>query len=445
MEYKEAIDYILSFTDYEKTSGVLYSASNYDLRRTEGLLHLLGDPHLTAQTVHIVGTKGKGSTAAMMASVLQTAGYRTGLFTSPHLHTFRERITVDGEKMSEEQLADLIAEIKPKAAEIHRGAYGKLTTFEILVALGFAHFQRSGVDFQVLEAGMGGRLDATNVVHPLVCIITSISLDHTEVLGKTYEEIAREKAGIIKPGTTVVSSPQRPEVIDIIEDTCHQNEARLIWVGSDVTWEKESADLSGQIFQVHGKRDDYLLTIPLIGDHQLENAATAVAALEVIDEAGMKVPRSSLVVGLSQVRWPGRLEVLQTSPLVVVDGAHNAYSASKLRQAVEQYFNYRRLILIVGTSSDKDIPGIVEELVPLSEAVIIARSRHPRSAQPSAIAAEFQKHRVAAKVADNVGAAVVQALDMASPEDMILATGSFFIVAEVIEKVKNLQPELYTI
>ncbi|OGO60342.1 MAG: hypothetical protein A2Z36_02525, partial [Chloroflexi bacterium RBG_19FT_COMBO_48_23] len=336
MNYRQAENYILSFTDYEKIPGIAYTSANYDLRRMEKLLQPLGNPHLGTRTVHIAGTKGKGSTAVMISQTLIAAGYKTGLFTSPHLHTLRERIRINGTMISESDFAALVTKLKPIVEKINNeSVYGELTTFEILTAVVFAYFKDSRVDFQVLEVGLGGRLDATNVAKADVCVITSLSLDHTEILGDTVAKIAAEKAGIIKHGCIVVSAPQVEEAAKIIEQACRQQRARLIQVGKDVTWHKTDSNLRQQTMKIKSKTGDYDLTIPLLGDHQLENAATALAALEVLVCLGAKISAQNIAQGFSQVSWPGRLQILSHEPMVVVDGAHNAYSMSKLVEFIK--------------------------------------------------------------------------------------------------------------
>ncbi len=438
MDYQQALDYIYSFIDYERVPRPRHAA-NYDLRRMEELLGRLDNPHLKAKSVHIAGTKGKGSTAAMMASALTASGYTTGLNTSPHLHTFNERIRVGGELISEAELASLVERLKPEVEAVNRKAtYGQLTTFELMTALGFAYFELKAVDFQVIEVGLGGRLDATNVVQPEVCIITSISFDHTEVLGNTLAEIAAEQAGIIKPNSIVVASPHVDEVNRIIEQTCLTCRAELVRVGSDVTWQSLGFDFSRQSLRVKGRLASYELSIPLLGQHQLENAATAVAALEVLAERGFRISGDSITKGLAQVSWPGRLQVLSRRPLLVVDGAHNPDSARKLRQSLERYFDFDRAILIIGASSDKDIAGIVSELVPLFDKVIVTRSIHPRAMATAPIAAEFSQHGVEAQETDDISAALPLALTLAGGKDLICVTGSLFVVAGAIEQAGKL-------
>ncbi|MBA7596846.1 Folylpolyglutamate synthase [subsurface metagenome] len=444
MDYQAALEYILSFTDYERSPAVLYSPANFDLRRMEELLERLGNPHLRARAVHVAGTKGKGSTAAMIASALGAAGYGTGLYTSPHLHTFRERINIAGKDIAEGEFSTLVERLKPEVEAVNLShAYGELTTFEILTAMALTYFGEARVDFQVLETGLGGRLDATNVVPAEVAVITSISLDHAEVLGDSLDKIAGEKAGIIKPGSVVVVSPQQEEAEMVIAKVCGEKGARLIAVGRDVTWQKMAADIRGQSLRVQGQTDSYDLTIPLLGEHQLENAATAVAALEALASCGVTIPTESIVGGLAEVRWPGRLEILSHEPLFLVDGAHNADSARRLKEAIKQYFDFQRLVLIIGVSSDKDIAGIAGELAPLSAVAIATRSRHPRALAPSLLLEELIKHGAYTELTESVAAAASHALALAGPRDLICATGSLFVAAEAIEYVRGIPAEIY--
>ena len=435
-QYQQALDYIYSFIDYEREPGPRGPA-RYDLRRVEELLARLGNPHLKARTVHIAGSKGKGSVAAMIALALTASGYTTGLNTSPHLHSFNERIRVDDKLISNKELVTLVNKVRPEAEVVHEKAtYGELTTFELITVLAFAYFELKKVDFQVIEVGLGGRLDATNVVQPEVCIITSISLDHTEVLGNTLAEIATEKVGIIKPDSIVVTSPQVDEVDKVIEETCLGCKAGLVRVGSDVTWQGLGFDSSRQSLRVKGRLASYELSIPLLGQHQLENAATAVAALEVLAEKGFHISGDNIADGLSQVSWPGRLQVLSRRPLLVVDGAHNTDSARKLRQSLEQYFDFDRAILIFGVSSDKDVAGIISELLPLFDKVIATHSIHPRAMPTASVVAEFRRWGVEAPATEDISIALPLALTLAGENDLICVTGSLFVVAGAIEQAK---------
>jgi len=437
MDYRTALDYILSFADYERWPGAGY-AERWDLRRMEELLGRLGSPHLGVRTVHIAGSKGKGSTAAMIAAVLSTAGFRTGLYTSPHLHTMRERIKVDDQLITEREFADFTAEIKPEVEVTNNGRYGELSTFEILTALAFYYFRKQAADFQVLETGLGGRLDATNVANPEICVITSISLDHTAVLGDTIAQIATEKAGIIKPGVTVVSSPQVPEAAAVIRLVCSDKGAELITVGEEVTWQGKGSSLGEQSLEVKGLKEQYDLTIPLLGEHQLENAAAAIAALEVLD-----IRKEHIVSGLASVHWPGRMEVLRKEPLLIADGAHNGDSARRLVESLQKHFQFDRTILIMGTSADKNSSAMVAELAPFFDRVIATASQHPRATAAEELTRKFAQYGVEAQVTENVAQAVSEALAQAGKRDLICATGSLFVVAEVIEQVKGIIGERY--
>ena len=435
MDYPAALDYILSFADYERAPR---STLVFDLRRIQMLLERLGNPQEKARSIHIAGTKGKGSTAAMIASILTRAGYRTGLYTSPHLLSFTERIQVDGRSIGESAFGRLVEVLKPEVGTVNKSSnLGELTTFELLTALAFTYFETRKVDYQVLETGLGGRLDATNVVKPEVCVITSISFDHTDVLGDTLAQIATEKAGIIKSGSVVVCSPQLPEAMKVIERTCLERGARLVSISDEVNWHQKDFSSEGQSFQLTGITGKYDLYIPLLGEHQLENAASAVVTTESLAELGANISPENIVNGLSQVEWPGRLQVLQQEPWVVVDGAHNADSARRLAEAIERYFDFDQLILIFGASSDKNIAGMVAELASLPSMVIVTSSHHPRAVEPARLVGEFSKWGITTTVVKNVDSALELALDKAMPGDLICATGSLFIVAEVMEWIQT--------
>jgi len=435
----EAMNYILSFSDYERSTDEALAPIHYNLDRVRQLLHLLGDPHWRFRSVHVAGTKGKGSTAAMIASVLSCAGFRTGFFSSPHLHSFRERIRVAGELIHEEEICRIVEQIRPAAESLERNNanLGSLTTFEITTALAFRHFADIGVDIAVLEVGLGGRLDATNVVEPLVAVITSISLDHTQVLGTTLAEIAREKAGIIKHGGIVVSAPQQDEALDVIRDVAHDRDAKLFLVGQDWRWQsaKGYADSSAAspitVSGPFGQIDN--LKVPLLGEHQLVNAATAVATLQALRLRGIEISDERIRDGIAGVRWPGRIEVLSEKPLIIVDGAHNGDSMHKLSNAIRAIFPGKRVILVFGASADKDLPGMLNEIVPLASHTIITKSAHPRSADTERIASQALSLTNSISVAPDVRTALSVAHKTARPEDIICVTGSLFIVAEARE------------
>jgi len=444
LNYQQAVDYVISQTDYERLAGHNKAPPKFDLGRMEALLERLGNPQNSTPAVHVAGTKGKGSTCAIIAQVLQEAGYLTGLYTSPHLHTMRERIRLNGRLISEANFAAHVGQVKEAAEEVNAtGVYSPVSTFEILTAGAFCYFKSAGAQFQVLEVGLGGRLDATNVVTPKVSVITSLSLDHMEVLGSTLHEIAGEKAGIIKRGVPLVASPQKEEALAVLKDIASERGAPLVLAGRDITWEPRSRDLKGQSFVARSRTRAYDLWMPLLGDHQLENAATALGALEQLIAEGFAISPGAIVQGFRKVSWPGRLEVLKRAPTVVVDGAHNTYSAERLAEAVMHLFSYERLILVVGMNSDKDVHGIVSALAKLRPYVVATASRYPKAAPPETLLSLFSSNGLEGEIKSSVAEAMGSALRLAGGKDMILATGSLFVVAEAIEEVKGIKAELY--
>ena len=434
MNYSQAEEYLNSFVNYEQIPGISYAQPGYSLRHVEELLNRMGNPQFAARTVHIAGTKGKGSVAAMTARVLTASGHRTGLYTSPHFHSLRERISIDDSLISEAEFAATMAEIRPFIESVRQDAdFRQLTYFEVLTALAFAYFKKEQVGFQVLEVGLGGRLDATNVAKPAVCIITSISLDHTQILGNSLGQIAREKAGIVKPGCWVVISPQPEEAASAIKEICREKEAKVVRVGEDIKWHKIGGDMFHQSLVIEGRKDNYHVRIPLLGDFQLENAAAAVAALEIMDSAGFVISAADIAQGLAGVEWPGRFQIVRQHPAVLIDGAHNVASMKRLVSNINEYFSDKRILLVFGTSSDKDIPGIVSELVSLSPHVIVVQATHSRAASLAVLAAEFSQRGIEVESDESVSHALSRALSKAGRTDLICVTGSLFVVAEALD------------
>jgi dihydrofolate synthase/folylpolyglutamate synthase len=432
--YRETIAYLYSLIDYEKIRIERYTSETHGLARIEQLLEAMGNPHTRFPAVHIAGTKGKGSAAAMCEACLRAAGYRTGFYISPHLHTFRERIQVSGRKIAREDVVALVEEARP-LIESTSG----VTYFEAITALGFLYFARSEVDAAVVEVGLGGRLDATNVLMPEVSVITSLSLEHTYLLGDTLAEIAYEKAGIIKPGIPVVSAPQQAEAIQVIEAISQKRQAPLVEVGRDWDYQPGPADLDGQTFSVRrttgsGSELDGEYAIPLIGRHQLENATGAIATLDILRQRGFHIPVEAVQDGLRSVYWPGRMEILSREPLVVADGAHNTYSAQVLRIALEEWFPERRWMIIFGASADKDVAGMLEVLMPISDYLIVTRSDHPRAAAPVKLADIAASVGGGAEVSVSVRKAIRRGLTMMDPGSGLLVTGSLHLVADAREE-----------
>jgi dihydrofolate synthase/folylpolyglutamate synthase len=446
VEYLAAIDRIMGMVDYERPSTTPATRARYDLERIEAFLTALENPHLGIPTVHIAGTKGKGSTAAMVTSVLHAAGYKPGLFTSPHLHTFRERIRVGDQLIPEEDFGNLVETLWPTLEGVVQVGHGRVTLFELLTAMAFYYFRSREAGSQVIEVGLGGRLDSTNLVQPLVCGITSLGMDHTEVLGDTLEKIAGEKAGIIKQGVPVICAPQKPEAMAVLLEVCRREGSTLVVAGEDIRWSEESSSLDRQTFSLATSQNHYRLQIPLLGKYQLENAAVAIGILEALIEGGLEIDPGSIEEGFRQVEWPCRLEVLSKTPLILADGAHNPHSAGRLVEAVKALFPERRILLIIGVSGNKDLDGLVAELSLLSAGVVIAtRSRHPRAAQPQRIAQVFKPHNNNVLMTDSVSDALKTARDMAMDGDLILITGSLFVAAETREQMKGIDPEIYPV
>jgi dihydrofolate synthase/folylpolyglutamate synthase len=433
MDYSEAEKYLQGLTDYEKSTSILYNAGNYDLRRMHLLLNALGDPHKGRKTIHIAGTKGKGSTAAMISSILISAGYLTGRFTSPHLFSWQERIADNNRPITKRDFARMTSLVQPHVRTINAEArFGRLTTFEALTAMAFCHFREKKLDFQVLEAGMGGRLDATNVIEePEVCIITSISLDHTQILGDTLAQIAGEKAGIMKPGCRVISAPQSAEALAVIENKRREINTPLILAGCDISWESRRSTLSRQAFSIQSKLRNYQISLPLLGDYQMENAALAIAAIESLEKTGTKIDCTHIVRGLSNVKWPARLQVLNRTPLLIIDGAHNPYSVNKVIESIKKYFHYKRTFVIFGCSQDKDIEGMAKELSGFADQVILTSSPHPRAATTDYLIPIFQKSGMQVRVTGIVEEALSYALSESGKDDLVLATGSLFLAAAI--------------
>lgn len=422
MEYKAALNYIENLTRF----GI-----NLGLERINFLLRRLGDPHLSLPVVHVGGTNGKGSTAAMLASILQAAGYRTGLFISPHLHSYTERFTINGQAISPAAFAALVEEIKPVVEAMVAAGQEPPTEFEFLTAMAFLYFLRQGVDLLVLEVGLGGDLDSTNVVpDPLVSIITNVGYDHMDRLGGTLTEIARAKAGIIKPGGYVVTAASG-EALAVIEDRCREVQARLFPVFKETSWELHEDTPHGQYFTVSALGRTYpRLFLPLRGPHQLVNAATAILAGEVLGRyRGLTVTAEAVAQGLAGVRWPGRLEVVAANPTIVLDVAHNRDAALALRKALAQ-FRYRHLILVVALLGDKERETFMEILAPLAKAVVVTRPLSPRAGTWEEVAAFARRHTREVYLEQEIAAALAKARALAEPPDLILVTGSFYMVGE---------------
>jgi dihydrofolate synthase/folylpolyglutamate synthase len=444
MAYQATLEYLYTFVDYSLVRNFRNSPETFDLGRMRRLAEALGNPQDQYPVIHVAGTKGKGSVAALCASALRAAGYRVGLYTSPHLDDFAERIQFDGQPIPHAELVSLVDEQRLTFQSIPR-----LTFFEITTALAFLYFARQKATAGVIEVGLGGRLDATNICRPRLAVITSLSYDHMALLGETLAEIAGEKAGIIKEGVPVVVAPQKEEARQVVERVAQERGSALIQVGRDYQFAALSHSLGGQSLQVWPasamamgtSAKSIELEIPLLGLHQVENAATAYATLQVASQQGMSITEEQIREGFRHTSWPGRFEVLRYDPPVVVDCAHNRDSAAKLCKAVDDYFPGMPVVLVFGASEDKDILGMLEELLPRVRQVILVKSYHPRSADPEKLALLVQQAGKPVRIIPEVTEALDEALRQGGSEGgksspggesspvLVLVTGSIFVAS----------------
>lgn len=420
----------------------LYALQSHGIKpglgRTEVLLSGLGDPHHSFNVIHVAGTNGKGSTAAITASILSKQGYRVGLYSSPHLLDFSERIQINGAPIAHALVGDLTEMVRYVA---ERRLREPPTFFEATTAMAFTHFALTGVEIAVIEVGLGGRFDATNVVTPLATVITTIGLDHQQYLGNTVEAIAGEKAGIIKRGVPLITGRIEPEPLSVIQAVATRYKAPSCSLGTDFSTEGESSSQ----FSYRGMSQFYTdLTCPLVGRHQLDNAACALAALEVAQERGVTLSETSIREGLRTVCWPGRLEVVGFQPQIFLDGAHNPQAADVLvsyltAQNVRGGPAVGRLILIVGMMRDKDRIGVLSRLagIPALGHVILTKAMHPRAAEPEKLAEVVAGLAISHEIASSVQAALARARVLAKSEDTICITGSLAVVGEAKAIMEN--------
>jgi dihydrofolate synthase/folylpolyglutamate synthase len=418
-------------TTIEYLYGLQKYGMKFGLDNITKLLAAAGNPHRSFRSVHVAGTNGKGSTSAITESILRTSGVTTGLFTSPHLVNFSERIRVGGTEIPEKDIIDLAEEVRGLASGLEDFSP---TFFEVVATMAFLYFKRMKVDWAVVEVGLGGRLDATNVIMPEVSVITSIGFDHREFLGRTLKEIAGEKAGIIKEERPVVSAPQQPEAMEVIERRCEEKKSPLFSYGRDFSAVTKEIDESGVALDYSGVDRYGGLRIPLRGGHQVINASLAIKTIEII--SGL-YPEISCDVrkGLETVNWPGRLDMVRSSPAVMIDGAHNPEAACVLSAYLRKLLKekYRRIILVLGIMGDKDIDGILGHLLPLSAATIFTAPAYGRAASPEALARRASDLNYEARTAPTVAEALAMAEDLRHPGDLVVVTGSFYTIGEVRE------------
>lgn len=422
--------------NYQQTTEYLFGlqrfGSKLDLVNITKLLELVGDPQREFKSVHVGGTSGKFSVVQMTAAILQEAGCKVGVYTSPHLSRYSERFCMNGKEISEDEIVELAGWLKKAADEmVALSGFRHPTFFEMSTALAFLYFAEQEVDIAVIEVGLGGRLDATNVLDSLVSVITHVDLEHTHVLGETVEEIAGEKAGIIKERGVLVTGEQDGKVLDVFSEACQEKGTEMLILGKDFAVEVGRQDLTGQEFLLEfaGQRRD--LSIPLLGDVQIKNAALAVAATLILKDKGFDISEKVINTGLKKAKCPGRLEIVQESPFIVLDCAKDPGAMVELRKTIKKFFTYERLILVMAVSDDKNIEQMVENIAPVTD--LVAAAEHgikERALDPEVIKAEFAKYDIESIIRDNVPAAIEEAKKQASKNDLILITGSVFAVGE---------------
>lgn len=428
MNYSEIVNYIDTSMKFGCRPG---------LERTAKLLDFLGNPHRRLKLIHVAGTNGKGSTTAMIANILSNAGYSTGMYISPHLYRNTERMTVDGREITEEDFVRYASEVLDKVRLMREKGLEEPTQFEMYTAMAFLYFEHSKVDFAVVEVGLGGRYDATNVIDPLLSVITSISYDHTDILGDTIEKIAYEKAGIIKDGSRVVLYPQLyPEAASVIEEICREKGSRLV--------RAEEASVVLRDYNERGQLIDYGyrgydikgMKLPLIGDHQLKNTAVALAAIAELEEMGHFVGEPAIRAGIETVIWPCRLSIASNEPLILIDGAHNEDGINSLEGALRKYFSSRKIIFVIGMLKDKDYGYAISKLMPLAYKAVATEPVSERSLPAAAMAEAIRPYCSAVTAEPDIARAIEKAIELCSSDCMICICGSLYLAGSSYEYVR---------
>ncbi|MGB6371259.1 MAG: folylpolyglutamate synthase/dihydrofolate synthase family protein [Atribacterota bacterium] len=432
--YAEALDYIYDLTKYGIKLG---------LKNINYLLYLLGDPHKKLKIIHVGGTNGKGSTSSLISSILQSGGYKVGLYTSPHLVDFTERIEINRKPIERKKVSELLERIKPSIEKVaNTPSFGHPTFFEVITSMAFLYFFEEQVDFLVLEVGLGGRLDATNVCESLISVITHIDYDHMDKLGNSLGEIAREKGGIIKQKGIVISSNQYEEAYNEIKMIADEKNSLIYSVGREISYEIVKSDIKGVIFDLKGIYRNYKnLYTPLLGRHQADNSATAITAIEALKIRGVKISEKAIRAGLEKVKWTGRLEIIQNNPTLILDGAHNPSGVRVVRDTLKEIFSYHRLILVLAIFSDKDYKKMIQIIAPKADLIITTKAKSPRATPSQEIAKEAAQYIEQNKiiVTENIPQAINCALSNSKKDDLICVTGSLYTVGEAKRyfKIKN--------
>ncbi|MBE6069202.1 MAG: bifunctional folylpolyglutamate synthase/dihydrofolate synthase [Clostridium lundense] len=430
MNYNEAIDYIENTAKFGKNKG---------LERTNKILELLGNPHKDLKCIHIAGTNGKGSTTAMLTQILMESGYKVGMYTSPFIEEFEERIQINSNNIPKERLCEVVEKVKIAVDKTCELGYDEPTEFEIITAVMFVYFQEEKVDYAVIEVGLGGRIDATNVVNPLISIITSISYDHVKILGNTLEEIAYEKAGIIKEKTPVILYPVEEEAKLSIEKVAKEKQSPIIYVKKEDSILKEKLyNVPYQEIIINTSNNTYEIQLSLLGTHQLLNCSVVINAAEELQNIGVNIKKEHIIEGLKNVKWAGRLEMLKAKPMVVIDGAHNIDGIKSLKNSINTYFKYNKCILIMGILSDKQVDDMVKVITPEASNIITVTPPSYRAENSSGLVEIIKKYNSNCEAIENYKEAYEKALSYANENDLILICGSLYMVGEMRKTIRTI-------
>ncbi|EKS4345751.1 bifunctional folylpolyglutamate synthase/dihydrofolate synthase [Clostridium sporogenes] len=429
MDYKEAREYIQSKAKF---------GSNLGLERTEKLLELLENPHKRLRCIHIAGTNGKGSTTAMISAVLKESGYKVGMYTSPYIEEFEERIQINNYNIPKDDLSHIITKVANVVEKVENMGYGNPTEFEIITVAMFYYFCLKKVDFAVIEVGLGGRLDSTNVLEPILSIITSISYDHMNILGETLEKIAYEKAGIIKKAPVIIY-PQKKESEKIIEKVCKEKKSELIKVEDNLINVKREIiqkNIGQQSFKLKTKEDTYNICLSLLGEHQIKNCIVVILAIEKLIKLGIKIEKIYIISALKKVKWPARLEIVNKNPLTVIDGAHNMEGIEGLKNNVNKYFKYNKLILILGILKDKQVEDMIKTLVPLADRVLTVTPHNDRGESSKELMHIALKYNNNCEYLEDYKECYNKGKSYYEEGDMILICGSLYMVGDMRKLIK---------
>ena len=429
MKYEEAMKYITEVGNF---------GSNYGLERTYKLLEHLGNPERDLKLIHIAGTNGKGSTTSMITEILMGEGYKVGMYTSPFIEEFEERIQINRNNIPKESLAILMDEIKVAVDKVIEAGYNHPTEFEIISVLMLLYFKKENIDFGVIEVGLGGTLDSTNVIKPIIQVITSISFDHTNLLGNTLEKIAREKAGIIKKGIPTVIYPQQEEVLKVIKNKCFEMDSEL-YIANNENLKFENIVNLDKPYQLLKYNNEIDILLPLLGEHQIINLSVAMQAIEVLNNKNIiDISIANIVKSRKNVSWKGRLEVLSTNPYVVIDGAHNIQGIKTLSRNIKKYFKYENLYLILGILADKDVEEMIKIITPMAKKVYSVTPNSIRGELAESLKDEVSKFNKNCKAFDKYEEAYLEALNDAFEKDLILASGSLYMIGDMRKIIRKI-------